>query len=205
MIIEWPEFRKMALKLIDGGYIPIFGEMNEQLEEVVIECIFVSKNTGKKSMTLLINSTGGWNLTYAAIKAAMIESGLEFNGLVMGRAFSNAFNLLQQCDTRSAVEDASLMFHWGNSRLGNQELAALIAGETWPVEHALAIELMTAEQVSRRTGLSVEKLKEFALYERSFTAQQAFEMKFLDQVIRNLPKKVQQMLEDGKKDRKSKR
>lgn len=194
MIVDWVEFRKFALSLTEDGYIPIFGEFVDQLAEIANECIWKLKKSGKKQVTLLIDSTGGMNTTFASIKATMLETGLEFRGLVMGKAYSNGFNILQQCDHRAAVKDAYLMFHWGTQRLSNSELAALISGEMWPIEAAIEAELMTAQTVSERTGTSVDQLTVYALYERYFIATQALKENFIDEVISDLPPKLKEKL-----------
>ncbi|OGM28407.1 hypothetical protein A2801_02655 [Candidatus Woesebacteria bacterium RIFCSPHIGHO2_01_FULL_41_10] len=198
MIIEDKDFRNYALRLVDDGYIPIFGEFKDTLQEVVIECIWKAKALGKDPVTLLINSNGGFNLAFSAIKAVMIESGLTFHGLVLGKAFSNGFNILQQCSVRKAVRDAAFMFHWGSQSLNNAELDALIAGEKWVVETIIEREMLTLVQVSERTGVPVKDLKKYAARERYFTAKQAKEIGFLDEIIPDLPKGVSDAL--SKKD-----
>lgn len=193
MIADPKEFRSLAMQLAEIGYIPVFGEMNENLDEIVVECILKCIQKKVKKVTFLINSGGGFNNTYSAIVAAMYEARLAdtcFDGLVMGKACSNAFMLLQHCDKRSATRDSMLMFHWGSQKLGNSELSALIAGETWPIEHAKRVEMVTAEIVSDRSGISVEQLISFALYERWFVAEEALAMKFIDEIVQDLPQKV---------------
>lgn len=195
MIIENVDFRKFALRLLEScSYIPIFGEMNEQLEEIVVECIFKAKVEGRKEITLLINSAGGMNKVFAGIKAAMIESGLKFIGLVMGHSGSNGFNLLQQCDKRIAIRDSTLMFHWGSQRLSNSEIAAIIKGDTWPIENLVEDELNSARQVSDRTGIHIDVLKEFALYERRFKPKDAKSLNIIDEIILDLPDKVRESM-----------
>ena len=198
MITEWPEFRKMALDLSEDGYIPIFGEFNEQLEEVVIQCILLARKKDKDNITLLINSNGGFNVIYAAIKSAMIESGIEFTGLVSGKAYSNGFNILQQCNRKLAVHESLIMFHWGRQYLNNNELAAIVSGETWPIDNAKREVMYIAEQASDRSGVPIEKLIEFALYERYFSAEEALRLNFIDEIIKDLPQKVKEAVKSKK-------
>lgn len=187
MIIDSREFRDLSLKMSEEGYLLIFGEFNEILEEIVVESILRMRKARNKEATLLINSGGGFNGTFSTIKSAMIESGIIFTALVMGRAASNAFNVVQICHKRRAVQDAFLMFHWGSQRINNSELAAMISGQTWPVENAIQAEMQNAAAVSRRTGISIDTLKEYALYERWFSAKQALEQNFIDEIVDDLP------------------
>jgi ATP-dependent protease ClpP protease subunit len=108
--------------------------MNDKLAEIAVECIFKARSLKKKRLTLLINSNGGFNTCLAAIKGAMIESGIQFTGLVMGNASSNAFHFLQQCHKRIAVTDAYMMFHWGYQRWDNHQLDALKSKIVFEVE-----------------------------------------------------------------------
>ncbi len=197
MIIEPSELRKLALKLLEKDYIPIFGEFNDPLEEIVQECIVKATVEGKKKVTFLINSGGGNTRTFAAMKGVMLESGIEFKGLVTGRACSNAFNLLQQCKNRVATRDALLMFHWGTYPLDNQELATLIAGEIWPIELAKKSKTLWLEQVSQRTGVAQATLIEFALHERGFYGEEALAINFLDEVVKDLPAQVYETLKNA--------
>lgn len=190
MIIDPVEFRRLAISLASNQCIPIFGEINAQLEEIVIESIFKFRSGGDKKVTLLINSGGGFDYCYTGIKAAMLESGIAFRGLVMSRAHSNGFRILQDCDSRVAVSDATLMFHWGGARLGNSELAALMAGETWPTEAVINTQLLVLRQAIARTGLSEEDLRRFALYERYFSAEEALKFNMIDEIIPDLPARI---------------
>lgn len=197
MIIEPKELRAFVQQMSEQGYLPIFGEFNDQMEEIVVEAILRAKIKGTKTLTLLINSNGGQTNVFSSIKATMLESGITFKGIVMGKAASNGFNMLQQCNERVAVRDAMLMFHWGQQQFSNQMLAAMVAGETWPVELAVEKELLYARQVSERTGVSMDDLMRFALYERYFTASQALAIHFIDSIIDDLPAKVKQALEQS--------
>ncbi len=194
MIMDWSEFREMALVLSEIGYIPVFEDLTANLEEIVRECILKLRARDIKEAIFLIDSAGGSNCSFASIKGAMLTSGLTFTGIVLGRACSNAFQLLQQCNKRIAVVDSVLIFHWGSQVLDNQQLAALISGDTWPIEHALNIELVTAQSISERTGVSVEQLKDFAWQEREFSAQEALKMNFIDEILQEVPQNVELVL-----------
>ena len=195
MIKDWKTFRDMALDLTKKGYIPVYGDFCPELEEVVTECIFLIQKQGMKTATLLINSNGGQNDCFTAIRAAMLQAGIEFTGLVMARARSNGFRLLQICKTRKALSNSDLMFHWGQYRLENNELSAIMEGHSWVLRHVRNGRLTMIQEVSKRTGVSIENLRQYALFERNFSAEEALKMNFIDKVVRDPPIPTQQLNE----------
>lgn len=190
MIADWKDYRQTALALVDNGYIPVFGEFCPELEEIVVECILLAFRKGRKEITLLINSNGGRNDCFNGIKAAMTMTKIKFTGLVMSRASSNGFRLLQHCQKRQAIRNALIMMHWGQISFNNQELAAIMAGETWPLDLIREIKETTLTEVCQRTGIGHDKLVEYSLYERFFTAQQAKDINFIDEVVTDVPAMV---------------
>jgi len=197
MIIDWKNFRSMALEMTEKGYIPVFGKFCPELEEVVVESIFQAKKQGKKKVTLLINSNGGQNDSFTAIKSAMVISEMEFTGFVMSRARSNGFRLLQHCHNRLAVRNAELMFHWGQSSLGNSEIASLMDGQTWATDHIVTQRKAMAQEVHERTGVPLNKLYELARYDRMLTAQEGMELNFIDEIVEDTPQAIKKALENA--------
>ena len=187
MIKDWKMYREQALKLAEEGTILVYGEFCPEMEEIVLDALQVARSKGKKEATVLINSNGGKNRAYTTIKSAMALSGMKFTAIVIGAAYSNGFMLLQTCHRRLAVPGSFVMFHWGSSTLLNSELAAIFAGETWPIETMKRSEMQAAEFVANRTGVSIERLIEFALYERNFMVEEAVRVGFLDAVLPELP------------------
>ena len=187
MIKDWKVFRDIALEHAKAGYIPVYGDFCIELEEVVVECIWFAQKCGHKKVTLLINSNGGTNDCFTAMWAAMIQSGIEFTGLVMARARSNGFRLLQVCKLRKALSNADVMFHWGQYRLDNGEIAAIMAGQSWIAERVRNSRTTMLQEISARTGVSVPDLIQYALYERNFSAEEALRIGFIDEVVQNPP------------------
>lgn len=183
MIRDWKNLREQSLRLANEGYLLIYGDFCSELEEIVLECIDVVKQKGHKKAVVLINSTGGANSCYNAIKGALVASGLRTVGYVLGYALSNAFLTLQLCEKRFAIESADLLFHWGWYKLGNQELASIVAGKTWVLEHVISVQMVETEMVSKRTGIPVKTLMEYALYNRHFTANEGLKLKMIDEIV----------------------
>ncbi len=187
MIRDWTLYRENVLRQAGQGIIPIFGKFGEELEEITIDAIEVARQRKLTRVAFWINSFGGANHAYNAIKGAVLISGIIFTGTVFGYAHSNAFQLLQLCSHWQAVRTSSLKFHWGSYTHDNAEIAAILAGAAWPIERVKAVELEEAEFVSRRTGVSLSMLQEFALYDRTFLATEALNMNFLDELLDDLP------------------
>jgi ATP-dependent protease ClpP protease subunit len=196
VIIDYVKFRENAVAMVDDGYIPIFGEFNDQMSEIVNECIWKAKKGGKKEVTLLIDSNGGNNNAFNSIRATMIESGITYRGLVLGRAYSNGFNILQACHTREALSGANLMFHWGSQTFNNAELTALIDGEAWVLEFAIERELQTMRMVAKRTGISEKELRKIAAQERYYPAKFALKANMIDRILDVIPAKVKESLKE---------
>jgi len=199
MIMKWEEYLAMATKMTEEGYIPVFGPFETELEEIVVGCIFLAKSKGQKEITFLINSNGGKSDCFTAIKSAMIISKINFTGFVMSRARSNGFRLLQHCHKRVAVRNAELLFHWGHNPIGNSEIAALINGDKWVIEHIVTSSKATAQEVHERTGIPLKTLYQYALYERPFTAEEALDLKMLDEIVEDFPLSVKKALIDKEK------
>jgi ATP-dependent protease ClpP protease subunit len=190
MILDWKQYRGIALSLVDDGYIPVFGDFCNELEEVVVECILAAQKKGKKEISLLINSNGGDDSCFNGIKTAMMLTDIEFTGLVMSRARSNGFRILQHCHKRKAISNANLLWHWGTVGLNNGEIAAIMDGQSWPMERIKVLRDTSLQEIFNRTGVSIEKLMEYALYERDFMASEALELNFIDEILEDVPSKI---------------
>lgn len=192
----------MALDMAADSYIPIYGEFCKELEEIVVECIELAKRKGKKTVTLLINSNGGSDDSFTSIKGAMEHSKLEFTGFVTARARSNGFRLLQHCHTRVAVRNATLLFHWGYHKLINSDIAALMDGENGPIDYLVNTRKVIAQEVHQRTGVPIKDLYKYALYERQFLAEDARNMNFIDEIVEDVPDRVQKAEKEKRRNKK---
>lgn len=203
MLKSWNDYAGMASQLFSQkGFIPIMAEFGPELQEITIALLWRAIGEEKK-IKFLIDSSGGSAAACIAMRnvllLAQLESPtLEVIGIVLSRAHSSAFFLLQACTKRIAIEGATLLLHWGNNMFGNNERAALMRGETWPIEHLREYNESMVKVVAKRTGVSEEKLRDFADRERFFTASEARKENFVDVVIPSLrseiPAEVLEML-----------
>ncbi len=186
------------------GYIPVIGPFSEEMQISVISLILQAKRDGKKVIRLLIDSPGGDSSVCAAIKNTIQLAGLagiKSTGLVLSKAHSSGFIILQACDTRLAIEGTTILFHFGSMRLSNNEIAVVLQGKTWLYDHMRAMYDPILEELSRRSGQSIEDLISFASFERYLMPSEALTLKFIDEIVpypSKLTPKILKLLEEPK-------
>lgn len=132
---------------------------------------------------LLIDSDGGLTRRCKSIVnaiRALKGYGVTTNALVLGKAHSSAFIILQECKLRKATPLADLMFHApAKLRLGRE-------GEPFTVDERNPQHPMHLEQIrviSERSGLPEAVLLEWAEQEKHFTAEEALRNHFIDEIV----------------------
>jgi ATP-dependent protease ClpP protease subunit len=184
MLKSWFQYSETANSLYKSmGLIPVMGEFCTELEEIVLDLLVRAKFDGKATIKLLINSSGGNTSSCIAMRNALKLIQLDTVGIVLARAHSSAFILLQACDKRIALDGSTLVLHWGGTRFDNNELVAVVAGETWPFDNRRQGNLSIMSEISRRTGVPMDKLIGYANSERYFTAQEALSANLVDEVL----------------------
>ena len=130
-------------------------------------------------ITLYIDSSGGDGGSGYMLMDAILNSAAPIHGLVIGVAFSMAFGILQTCRRRAAYENATLMFHgskMNDFRVDREDLDELVANIRARDQKQLAF-------YARRTGQSLDQLKEWSKAEKQFMAPEAKNLGFLDEII----------------------
>lgn len=194
MVTKKEKLLEMALAMTRKGYIPVYGDFDSLMEEIVIACITEAQLRGQKELTLLINSDGGGNNAAAAIRSTMTKSGIHFTGYVVSRARSNGLLTLLHCHRRIASFEATLMFHWGYWRFDNGMLAELVEAalmpddekpkdsHLWPVRTVVSALITTAKRVADASNLTLEELVRMAVVERDLRAEEALDMGLIDEI-----------------------
>jgi len=182
--VDWKAYKEEAERMLrEEGWIPIFEKFCPELEKIILSLIFQARSKKKEHIVLLINSNGGSISSLVAIKAAIKIAGLKTVGIVLGQAKSAAFQLLQQCDVRYAVHGSSLMPHWGSCSFGNNELAAIMAGDMWPIDHQRSLRNLLFNDALIKTGVDKDNLQTIYNTDRVFTSAEALALNFIDKVI----------------------
>ena len=86
-------------------------------------------------------------------------------------------------DVRYAVHGSSLMPHWGSGSFGNNELAAIMIGDMWPIDHERSLRNLLFADALKKTGVDKEKLQKIYDTDRDFTSEEALALNFIDKVI----------------------
>lgn len=129
-----------------------------------------------------INSEGGITRRCNAILGMtqyLKDRQFNVNGLVIGDAHSAAFIILQTCTSRKALPTANLMFHApAILRFGRGGEPPFVDDRN--PNHPMHRSFL--EELAKRTKLPIETLEQWGNEERHFTAQEALEFNFIDQI-----------------------
>ena len=186
------DFCRSVLEMAKMGTIPVIGPFVPEMQQSVVEAIFVAKSAllpqRKEWVTFLIDSNGGYVDMLNGIRAAMLESGLKFRGSVQSKARSAGFMLLQYCNWRVALSNSELLFHYGGAGLWNDELSSIVEDHEYVIRyHKQRLEQMVTD-LQNRTGLAREILHDLAKYQRDILAEKALEMNLIDEIVNSVPK-----------------
>lgn len=167
---------QMPLIVIDG-YI---GEDENVDAGAIINAISDLKAQGVEKAQMRINSGGGDMMQGFAIYDAMIESGIEFTGHIIGLCGSMATVLVMGCSHIKMSKNAMMMFHQAKSGLhGTADELRNMAELTDKLEaKALAI-------YTQRTGQTEEIVKSWLVPGKDtwMTAQEALANKVINEIV----------------------
>jgi ATP-dependent protease ClpP protease subunit len=187
------DFIKNSLDEAKFGRVPIYGEFDQNLENLVIKCILIASRSEKLETpgwcTLFIDSKGGSIPSQLRILSTMKESKLKFKGYVVYKAISSGFNLLQNCDWREGNPYSQYLFHYGDRgyNLNNHQQALLLEGNFDRIKLINEENRVRLEETSQRTKLTVTELHELAKKDKYLTASEALEFGFIDEISISLP------------------
>jgi ATP-dependent protease ClpP protease subunit len=136
-------------------------------------------------IVLVIDSFGGQRDTLSAFVSTIIQSSAPIYAVVTGKAFSLAFDILQFCKKRQAAQNAEFMFHAPAYDVppGSDYLLTFldvnVAGRLEFDElHRFVLEI-----IAHRGQVSIESVRSWSKEEKIFTAAEALELGFIDEVI----------------------
>ena len=185
------EYVAIAKAQAAQGKIMCQGQFNRDMQELVPNLIYeagvAAKERDQQWLAIHIDSYGGEVAVLDTIRMAMYETRLKFVGLVMTRAMSAAFDLLQHCDWRVSLSGMLLMAHYGSTGVSNADLATLHESPKMAFELERARIAESLQFYSRRSGLPAKRIHELCRSDVRFTAHQALAMGFLDEVIDPAP------------------
>ena len=134
---------------------------------------------GCEPITLTIDSTGGNLFAARFIADAIRFSEAPVHGVVVGAAFSGAFQVLQACHRRLAYPSARFMFHYGRFEIDLDENAR--PEEVLREGVAILNEYLNALAVL--SGKNLKTIKAWARAARKFGSEEALRCGFLDEIL----------------------
>ncbi|MBX4205255.1 MAG: ATP-dependent Clp protease proteolytic subunit [Candidatus Doudnabacteria bacterium] len=159
--------------------IALKGDLTEQLISQLREALL-----DRTDIELRIDSPGGSKELKdeaLSIMEKITDDEFTITGVVMGEASSSAFMMLQCCTIRKALPSATLMFH--PLQVSVPQGVYVMGGETAadPYEPEY---LAFLGELSARTNLPEDTLWRWGSDERIFTAEEALQHHFIDEIVR---------------------
>lgn len=181
------QLARSGVLVIERQQVSLKRKFDEIVAASVCEAICFLSVYGDLSLpiTLLIDSEGG-NVDAAEIIVEGIQkSRMAVECLVMGKAYSAVFCVVQECSKRLASEAATFLFHppWRSAAEASRLTGFPHLDNVVNEKHPSYIKLLNT--LSRRSGQTLERLKVWGLEEKKFTAREALELGFIDEILRD--------------------
>lgn len=158
----------------------LMGKVSDEMQEGFCASLEAWNHDGREPVTLLIDSCGGSLFAGNWVADAISFSASPVHATVTGAAESSAFTILQACHRRSAYPLARLMFHYGS--ISNLNLDAVFDPVEF-VRKSLKIANTGLDKLVARSGKSSEQIRMWAHESRRFSASEALELNFLDEIL----------------------
>jgi len=165
--------------LLAKRQLMLIGEVNGHSQEMITAGIIYLNALGNEPIQLFIDSCGGMANLGLLICDAIQNSYAPIHGIVTGFAASMAFFILQACHQRLAYRHAKLTIH-------GMDLSGVRIDDPHLQQKMEEIQRLFDDAVnmtSERSGQPTKKIKELAVAETHFTAQEAKELNLLDEII----------------------
>lgn len=168
--------------------VRIWGDIVISTGQRVCESIDVAIAKKVPSLIISLDTKGGLvsskDMIVDAIERAR-QTGIRVEGLVLGDAMSAGFSILQACTVRHARPNAQLMFH--SPGPGTRSVPRAFVSKQaksdclifdYDIEHQIWL-----YDFAGRCGQPIEQIAEWNDSEREFTAQEALDLNFIDQIV----------------------
>lgn len=134
------DLRSAQKLLMAHNVIRIFGRVEEDPGNIILDCIQKAYEQGIKELCFLIHSGGGISSMGNAIHNAISlfnKVGGKTTGIVLSKCSSSASIILQGCTERLLMPRAQMVIHWGYVRFGNREQGAIMSANPEDYEWVL--------------------------------------------------------------------
>lgn len=150
-------------------------------EDQVLLCLGIklcNVQSEVEPIALHIDSHGGDTTLSGYISDAIKFSKAPVHGIVTGQACSAAFRILLACDRRMMYPNARVMFHGPRTdyRIDRSDFSAF---------YKLNLEGMASFQrkLAKMSGKPLSRIKKWSREEYEFTAEEALELNFIDEIL----------------------
>ncbi|HLU97364.1 MAG TPA: ATP-dependent Clp protease proteolytic subunit [Thermobifida alba] len=180
-----PMFDQTAQRLLRQRIVVLGQQVDDEIaNRIVGELLLLSAEDRERDITMYINSPGGSVTAGMAIYDVMQYIPNDVRTVGMGLAASMGQMLL--CagtrGKRYALPHTRIMMHQPSGGIGGTASDIRILAD-----QLLYVKKMFLERISLHTGQTVEQIEKDADRDRWFTAQEALEYGFIDEVLSNTP------------------
>nr|WP_269745548.1 ATP-dependent Clp protease proteolytic subunit [Thermobifida cellulosilytica] len=180
-----PMFDQTSQRLLRQRIVFLGQQVDDEIaNRIVGELLLLSAEDRHRDITLYINSPGGSVTAGMAIYDVMQYIPNDVRTVAMGLAASMGQMLL--CagtrGKRYALPHTRIMMHQPSGGIGGTASDIRILAD-----QLLYVKRMFLERISLHTGQPIEQIEKDADRDRWFTAQEALEYGFIDEVLTNTP------------------
>lgn len=164
----------------------LVGEINAETSEVLSQLIEAEAVNHKTPIDVVVKSRGG-NVEDALVLIQDINRiretyGVKIRMIAKGYADSSATLLVAMGDERIAYSDTEFLLH--EPRLTTEEPGTETLTEARREAYETRrLQRRTWKMLSKRTGKSIQEIKELEKQEKSITSQQAMEFGLIDRIV----------------------
>ena len=201
LVTEEEQYLQSISEFNDRGRVFISGTMNELMSEFSAKQFLDAKENsveqGRNYTTIVIDSSGGLittlhRLVYCMHTFRPSKAGFRYIGYATVHASSAAFDLLQHCDWRVAHPGTYFIAHYGIISMSNYDQAMLYENSSEALNYHRRRVEGVLDLYEQRSKLSRSDIHNLCKAESKFTAVEALEYGFIDEIIHVAPSVIPQ-------------
>lgn len=168
-------------RLLKERVIFLTGEINDALATLICsQLLFLEAENKESEIYIYINSPGGSITSALAMYDTMMFIAPKVNTVCLGQACSAASMLLCAGNRRFALNNARILLHQPLGQMRGQAKDLELY-----VDEILKLKQIVANIYSQHTGISLEQLEKIFDRDTIYRAQEAIEMKLIDEIVEN--------------------